>query len=425
MDKESLIFQKNKIESLLMQYGGKENNKKEVLIRKNNIYIDCDTDEARSNPRFWQEMYLVLKKLPKDRELAIFSTSHIYKRTISPEENGFRNIFLERYITQIYHFPKSIWKLTKSSLYDKNDFSVMVICSNNKAEKGKESIKLIDMKELSYGEICYQFKEINEKKGHEYIMEFEKDFEYEWFESTFLDKYKNTLKRPERKLTKIEKISFEERIANAKERKNKNSMVFVMEEWYYKPIKTCFDKTISKDKVEKLLEDLELTESNHEILYKDVVLKIQSYLKIDEEREKAYKGILSLSNCICRDNPPTIQKIANETKTFQERIGRKQEYKTSLVTQCYSGKLKDCFDDFEKYMDNKYFQEIYITEFKQVESSLADSSLEQIIIFLNDKKDAVETVDLCVELLYRILVELFTVFDLEVENEKEKNRKEK
>ena len=63
------------------------------------------------------------------------------------------------------------------------------------------------------------------------------------------------------------------------------------------PIRKCFKKTISEDKVDKLLEVLELTESDHELLYRDVVLKIQIYLENDEERDKGFEGIRCLSNC--------------------------------------------------------------------------------------------------------------------------------
>jgi len=93
-------------------------------------------------------------------------------------------------------------------------------------------------------------------------------------------------------------MNFKERIEAAKKGGGSKNIVDIMETCYYTPIRKCFHMKVSDETINQLLDALDLSETNKEILFKDVILKIQEYLIRDDKREKAYKGIECLSKCI-------------------------------------------------------------------------------------------------------------------------------
>ena len=121
------------------------------------------------------------------------------------------------------------------------------------------------------------------------------------------------------------------------------------------------------------------------------------------------------------------KKETNVTKTFEERIGKTKENDLSLGSQWYSIGIETYYNELEEYIGNKYFQNFYTKEIKLYSQSV--KSTENMIKLVKENVDKEEMKDLCIELAYRILVEPFTIFELEEENtqnpKKEEEKKQK
>ena len=106
----------------------------------------------------------------------------------------------------------------------------------------------------------------------------------------------------------------------------------------------------------------------------------------------------------------------SNSKTFEERLGIDENNSLRVFEQFYLRSIENMYSELEEYIGNKHFQEMGTALRKIAEEKLPIDSIEHMNSLFKKLVQAESSKEGGIRFLYYILVEPFTIFELEEES---------